>query len=332
MRMRLRAMVVLLVALTAMCTEAPTGAQGLVGTLLVSRPIGLVLVQPVSGDTALLLTPAAGAVPQGVAWSEAFSSIAVSVRVRQASEGIGGADILVLDRNGAELSRIARDQLDIALRSPAWLPSGEIVYERVDLAVSSEPSRIEASQPDGSARHILVPDGRLPGPSPGGLRLAYVAPGQPFDRLMLLDLATGESNPLVQNSMEGYVYFSRPRFSPDGQLVAFGAAGGPNLPERRLPAGFGSRLFATPRGHGPGWDVWAIGADATGLRQITSFNYEDDLAVAWSPDGQWLAGFGPNALYLIPVAQSGPATPIGRGGLGEPDWAATELLPPSSSP
>lgn len=61
-------------------------------------------------------------------------------------------------------------------------------------------------------------------------------------------------------------------------------------------------------------------------------NSTDDLAVTWSPDGQWLAAFGPNALYLIPIGLSGPPTPIGHGGLGEPDWRAVELVPESSPP
>jgi len=33
---------------------------------------------------------------------------------------------------------------------------------------------------------------------------------------MVLDLGTNDTHPLVENSTEGYVYFSRPRFSPDG--------------------------------------------------------------------------------------------------------------------
>ena len=315
--------------------QPAAGAGGLAGTIVVSRPVGVALVQPMTGDTSVLPLGSAGTLPQGVSWSADRQQIAVSVRMRQVGERVGGADILVLDTGGVELSNIRRDQPDVALVSPAWLPSGEIAYERMDLSGSPEPSRIEASQPDGSARRVLVSNARLPGPSPDGGRLAYVAPGQPFDRLMVLDLVSNDAHPLVENSTEGYVYFSRPRFSPDGRAVAFGAAGGPNL--MRTPplagAGAGGRgVFAALLRHGPGWDIWAVGADGAGLRQVTQFDYEDDLAVAWSPDGQWLAAFGPNALYLIPIGVSGPPTPIGRGGLGEPDWGATELVPESSPP
>jgi len=308
-------------------------AAGLAGTILVSRPVGIVLVQPMTGDTNVLALGSGGAIPQGVAWSADRRQIAVSVRMRQAGERVGGADILVLDAGGVELSSITRDQPDVALLSPAWLPSGEIVYERADGSGSPEPSRIEASQPDGSARRVLLSNARLPGPSADGARVAYLAPGQPFERLMVLDLVTSDTHPLVENSTEGYVYFSRPRFSPDGRVVAFGAAGGPNLSRTPPLATLGAGLrgvFAGLLRHGPGWDVWAMGTDGTGLRQVTRFDYEDDLAVAWSPDGKWLAAFGPNALYLVPTGLSGPATPIGRGGLGEPDWGAAELVPASS--
>ena len=321
----------LLVCSLGPAEQPPAIAAGLSGTLLVSRPNGVVLVRPLSGDTSLLPVGSIGAAPQGVAWSEDRQQMAISVRMRQAGERVGGADIVLLDSGGAEVSSIQRDQPDVALVSPVWLPGGEIAYERDDLSGSSNPSRIEAAQPDGSARRVLVSNAHLPGPAPDGARLAFVAPGQPFDRLMIVDLSTGDSVPLVENSNQGFVYFSRPRFSPDGRWVAFGAAGGPTLPDTTgmLPLGGGilrGGLLAGRRLHGPGWDVWVIGADGASLRQVTRFEYEDDLAVAWSPDGQWLAAFGPNALYLQPVGVSGPATPISRGGLGEPDWASAELF------
>jgi Tol biopolymer transport system component len=324
------------VALGVLAASGPAaGAGGLAGTIVVSRPDGVVLVQPVTGDANVLPLGTAGRLPQGVSWSADRQQIAVSVRMRQVGERVGGADILVLDTGGVEVSNIRRDQPDVALISPAWLPSGEIAYERVDVSGSSAPSQIEAAQPDGSARRVLVSNGRLPGPTPDGRRLAYVAPGQPFDRLMVLDLATNDAHPLVENSTEGYVYFSRPRFSPDGRVVAFGASGGPNLTRTPAVAGVGAGargVFAALLRHGPGWDIWTVGGDGSGLHQVTRFDYEDDLAVTWSPDGQWLAAFGPNALYLIPMAVSGPPTPIGRGGLGEPDWGATELVLESSPP
>ena len=329
---------VAVIAVALAPAAGPLTAAGLAGTILVSRPTGLNLVQPLSGDTQVVPLGGAGAAAQGVAWSDERQQAVVSVRMRQAGERAGGADLLVLDASGLEVSSVVRDQPDVALLSPAWLPTGEIAYERADNSPARKPSRVEASQPDGSSRRLLLANAHLPGPSADGSRLAFLAPGQPFDRLMMMDLSSGDTRVLIDNASEGFVYFSRPRFSPDGQTIAFGAAGGPTL-SRSDPLtglGFATRggagLFGAPRLHGPGWDVWSVGVDGTGLRQVTAFNYEDDLAVAWSPDGQWLAAFGPNALYLVPMSVSGPATPIGRGGLGEPDWAATELLPASGLP
>jgi Tol biopolymer transport system component len=180
-------------------------------------------------------------------------------------------------------------------------------------------SRVEASLVDGSVRRVLASSARLPGVSPDGSHLAYFEPGPFGGRLVSLDLSTGASLTLVDAASLGFAYFSQPRFSPDGQVVAFGASGGPSGPGTFGRLG----LALAPRAHGPNWDLWVVNADGANLRRATIIPEGDDLNPAWSPDGQWLAAYGPPGLYLVPAFTPGPTTPILSGGVGQPDWVAS---------
>jgi Tol biopolymer transport system component len=289
------------------------------GAIVVPRARGVAVVDPLTGEPNPLFGggSAAGGTATGVAWSPGARRLAVSVQQRQAGERFGGADILVLDASGATVARIDRDDLDVVLEAPAWLPDGEVVYARQVVGAPDADSRVEASLPDGSSRRLLASAARLPGVSPDGAHLAYLEPGPAGGRLVSLDLSSGASLTLADAASLGFAYFGAPRFSPDGQFVAFGASGGPSG-----PGTFGGRLglVMAPLAHGPNWDVWVVNADGSGLRQATIIPEGDDLNAAWSPDGQWLAAYGPPGLYLVPAFQPGPTTPILTGGVGQPDW------------
>jgi Tol biopolymer transport system component len=303
-------------------TAAERGAlAALSGRIVVPRARGVAVVDPGTAEANMLFGggSAAGGTATGVAWSPVSRRLAVSVQQRQAGERYGGADILVLDASGATVGSIDRDDRDVVLDAPVWLPDGEVAYARSVVGGPEADSRVEASLPDGSARRVLASSARLPGVSPDGTHLAYVTPSSSGGRLVSLDLSSGARLTLADAGSLGFAYFSAPRFSPDGQFVAFGASGGPSG-----PGTFGGvqGLFMAPLSHGPNWDLWVVNADGSGLRQATIIPEGDDLYAAWSPDGQWLAAYGPPGLYLVPAFQPGPTTPILTGGVGQPDWAA----------
>jgi Tol biopolymer transport system component len=287
----------------------------------VPRARDLALVDPRTADTTPLPVGGSAGTPAGVAWSPSTRQLAVSVQSRQAGERFGGADVLILDAAGAPISSVDRDQPDVALEAPAWLPDGEVVYERRPIGGADTDSRIEASLPDGSARRTLSVSGRLPGVSADGSHLAFVQPGGASgDQIVSLDLSSGEPIVLVDASVNGFAIFGQPRFSPDGQWVAFGASGGPGPVAFALfrPGLWAASLSASL--HGPTWDVWLVRPDGSGLRQATAIPEGDDLNAAWSPDGSWLAAFGPPGLYIVPAFVAGPTTPISAGGSGQPEW------------
>ncbi len=94
--------------------------------------------------------------------------------------------------------------------------------------------------------------------SPDGRTLVFDLLGD----LYLLPIEGGEARPLTQ----GLAWDFQPRFSPDGEQIAFTSdrAGGNNL--------------------------WVIDADGSNPRQITHESFRLVNEPAWSPDGRFLAG------------------------------------------
>src|SRR5262249_7592019 len=78
-----------------------------------------------------------------------------------------------------------------------------------------------------------------------------------------------------------------PRFSPDGQWVAFAAVTA-GL-QRGEQLGGPTFLFgpAVAYAHGLPWDIWLV--DLSGGLKLVNKLAEDDPTLAWSPDGRYLA-------------------------------------------
>jgi len=60
-------------------------------------------------------------------------------------------------------------------------------------------------------------------------------------------------------------------------------------------------------------------SDGTGLRRVVQLS-GDDLSVAWSPDGQWLAVSGAYGLFLFGVADGSERDVSKDGSFGALDW------------
>jgi hypothetical protein len=79
--------------------------------------------------------------------------------------------------------------------------------------------------------------------------------------------------------------------------------------------------IAVARAHGLPTEIWVIGADGQGLRQITSARL-DDAQLAWSPDSRRVAytnGLGGIAIVGLDGAETRPVATLGDyGGIA---WA-----------
>jgi TolB protein len=96
--------------------------------------------------------------------------------------------------------------------------------------------------------------------SPDGSRIAFVGRGGPFG-LYVLELASGEKT-FVPGTDELEV--SDPTWSPDGRRIAFAGS-----------------VDADP-GPSQTWDIYSVGLDGTGLRNLTNSASDSESAPSWS--------------------------------------------------
>ena len=122
--------------------------------------------------------------------------------------------------------------------------------------------------------------------SPDGSRIVFDLLGD----LYLLPIEGGEAVPLLR----GMAYEAQPRFSPDGESVAFVSdrSGGDNL--------------------------WTIRLDLTDTTQVTRGNGSLYLSPEWAPDGEHIAvsrsgGLGGSASTFIVHVDRGSPMPLGGG-------------------
>lgn len=153
---------------------------------------------------------------------------------------------------------------------PSWSPDGRFLAYGTNAG-------IEVFDTASSARRVISPPGlgdEWPSWSPDGVTIAFVVDGGLWvmkadgsNRRRLADL--GPANYLAA-------------WSPDGRRIAFHAA--------------------TPVGSSPGYQIFVIGTDGTGLTKLTADRVFGENPM-WSPDGAWIAFTGglpePGGLYLV---------------------------------
>jgi hypothetical protein len=139
---------------------------------------------------------------------------------------------------------------------------GTIVFAQLEY---TDPYRIRSDlyvrNPDGRVRR-LTRDARLSHPSiaPGGSRAVAVQEGEGTNRLVLVDLRSGDLVPLTPFDAE--VHWTMPSWSPDGRRIAV---------SRWVP--------------GDLWDLGLIDPD-TGIWTPLTGDRALDMSPTWTPDGR----------------------------------------------
>jgi dipeptidyl aminopeptidase/acylaminoacyl peptidase len=291
-----------------------------------------------SGARQRLTALASDRTATGAAWAPDGQRLAVTVQTFMPGRAMGSGGLHVLPASGGELQLVLTDGTPGSLFDDAsWTPAGDaLVY-----AYARHPQqvgdgyvyRIERVGADGRGREVLVDDAQAPGLAPDGQTLAFVRRGTGGDALLL-----GGAEPRTLVSAGQFASLGHPRFAPDGATIAFvgalaseATAGMPGLggaaagSSARGPAALLIELVTeflvlpTAAAHGLPWDVWTIRPDGSDLRRLTEIG-EDDAAIAWSPDGRWLALQGMRGVYLVEQASRRLVRLTDGADQGRIDW------------
>ena len=200
-----------------------------------------------------------------------------------------------------------------SLSWPAWWPDGSaFVFQREDDAAAGittpagftrPPARIELAQADGSERRVLADPGWQPSPAPDGSAVAFVR----FDArgASLLTVSTADLSDHTVVDADQFPEIFSPRYSPDGQTIAFGARSFADIqPAPPSPPTNGLAGLLTEIGpsvvyaHGTLADLWLVNADGSNLHQISTLRVHDP-ALAWSSDGSQVFAYGEWGAVLV---------------------------------
>lgn len=289
------------------------------GTIVAPRDAELALVGADGYSERTLLTLGGGALASDVAWSPDGGRIAFSVFTERPGEP-GGADIAVVVASGEATEApilVPRDQPGTLLASPVWSPDGSgLAFENVGPTV-----QVEWIGMDGSGRRLLADGGRFPTLSRDGGTLAYVKSASSGDGIWARPFAGGPESQVVAEYELLAVAF--PRFSPDGGRLAFAGVGdlnrAPAMRTRLIGQSSRSPVLATRLMHGLPWDLFVVDLSGANLRRL-AFLSEDDAAIAWSPDGRWIAVGSATGLRLVSLADGGVRVISTLGSYGGIDW------------
>jgi Tol biopolymer transport system component len=260
---------------------SPAGACRLGGVLATGAALALAMPAPacaglvysalVDGTWVVEWQVALGESPRPVAGGLSVDASAAALspdgsRVAFEAPGLGILVCPVEEKGRCETLKI---DLGWPVR-PTWNPkSGELIFVRYVADASGEDSDILVASPGLDAvRPLVRQTGNQDSPdiSPDGRFLVYDSAQtvslhrggpQVVRHLWVMDLETGAARPLAPSSAQDM----QPDVSPDGRWVA----------------------FASDRAGG-GFEIWVVGIDGEGLRQVTSGGGAKSWP-AWSPDG-----------------------------------------------
>jgi Tol biopolymer transport system component len=222
----------------------------------------------------------------------------------------GKGQVWLLDLDSGEQRAIGPADWGLPL---AWLPDGRLAFARRGrLVLADRQGREELEAVTLAARYQLSPTGErvvssdgstlrvegvdgtnpktsvhqaLVGPaawSPDGTQLAYIVVGDQLQSQLWVTDADGSTRLLLAESENEQ--FGAPSWSPEGGTISFS----------RCPRGSGTAQAC---------DIWLVGSDGLGLRNLTPGNREESAPV-WSPDARYLAFQRDGDVWVLDVEEA----------------------------
>jgi Tol biopolymer transport system component len=289
------------------------------GQIVLPARGGIGTADPATGQIREIFTPSPGATVTASAWSPDRQSIAFALFHRRPEDRVSSGEIFVFPANGGEArSVVERDVQGAILDTPSWTRDGQsLIYGYQGIHQGRPIVRIERVSVPTGERLPLYENASFPALGPDGRALAFVR-DERSGQSLALGYVDGQGAQTIV-AAETFVSIMGPRFSPDGERIAFTAVGPGPKPDLRQGGLFSWLAVPVAEAHGEPWNVWSVRPDGSELRRV-GWLQEDEPLVSWSPDGRWLAIYGTGGLWLVDPSGNRDPTRVADGGFGAIDW------------
>ncbi len=247
-----------------------------------------------NGDAAPVVERSAESIAQLPAFSPDGARIAYAAMLFLPNGGVRG-DIRTVRTDGNDVQTRVRAEADeVVYLYPRFAPDGRLLVTRAEnLQTTEERARLEWVDEGGGTMPVMD-DARDADVSPDGVRIVFVRYDAQRTASALWWANADGTNPQELIASDVFAAILNPRFSPDGQWIAFSVHGAPrkNI-SRAFPAPecvlkFFVCWVKSASAHMAPGALWRINVATRKLQPLTDV-YDDSPTPAWSNNGMQIA-------------------------------------------